>query len=213
MENMEFWNKVAKPPSTALKQIGGGRLKGMTDIQPMWRYEALTEQFGACGIGWKFTVERVWTEVGSDGQVVAHALIKLYVINRDSEQYWSDPIPGIGGSMFIAKETKGLYTSDEAYKMAVTDALSTACKMLGIGADIYAGKWDGSKYRETRPSDDKPIFISQDQVIEIEDKIKEVKADKPAFLKYLNVNNVSDIPVTVYKKAIAGLEAKANARH
>ena len=33
--------------------------------------------------------------------------------------------------------------------MAVTDAFSTALKMLGVAADIYAGRWDGSKYRDT----------------------------------------------------------------
>lgn len=32
--------------------------------------------------------------------------------------------------------------SDECYKMATTDALSVACKNLGIGADIY---WKESK--------------------------------------------------------------------
>ena len=48
--------------------------------------------------------------------------------------------------MFVANETKGLYTSDEAYKMALTDALSVACKALGMGADVY---WHGgTKYTE-----------------------------------------------------------------
>ena len=45
MDNKEIWNKVARPPKTALKQIKGGRLSGMTDISPQWRYEVLTEQF------------------------------------------------------------------------------------------------------------------------------------------------------------------------
>ena len=48
----------------------------------------------------------------------------------------------------IAKEKNGPHTSDECYKMAVTDAISTAIKMLGVGADIYAGKWDGTKYKD-----------------------------------------------------------------
>ena len=34
---------------------------------------------------------------------------------------------------------------------AVTDAFSTALKMLGVAADIYAGRWDGSKYKESLP--------------------------------------------------------------
>ena len=179
----------------------------MTDISPMWRYEVLTEMFGPCGIGWKFEIEKTWITEGADSVQVANATINLYIHDRDTENHWSEPIPGVGGSMFVAKESKGLYTSDEACKMAVTDALSTACKMLGIGSAIYSGKWDGSKYKDDPPS--KPI--SQDQVVEIEDKIKEVGADKVAFLKYLKVKDTSDISSSLYKKAIAGLEAKANA--
>jgi hypothetical protein len=46
------------------------------------------------------------------------------------------------------KPEERLHTSDEGYKMAVTDALGTALKMLGVGADVYAGRWDGSKYKD-----------------------------------------------------------------
>lgn len=50
--------------------------------------------------------------------------------------------------MLISKESGGLYTSDECYKMAFTDAISVACKMLGFGADVY---WiaDKTKYDKT----------------------------------------------------------------
>jgi hypothetical protein len=47
MENLYIYNKVAEVPKNAQKLIGAGRLKGMTDINPMWRIKALTEQFGA----------------------------------------------------------------------------------------------------------------------------------------------------------------------
>ena len=52
MENMEVYNKVRQVPQNAQKQIQAGRLKGMTDINPQWRIEKLTEVFGPCGIGW-----------------------------------------------------------------------------------------------------------------------------------------------------------------
>ena len=29
------------------------------------------------------------------------------------------------------------HLNDEAYKMALTDAISVACKQLGVGADVY----------------------------------------------------------------------------
>jgi hypothetical protein len=151
-ENMKIWDAVKQPPASALKEIKGGRLAGMTDIKPQWRYQAMTEQFGPCGIGWKFTIERLWTEAGSEDQIVAFANVNLHVkdngVGKLVGGLWSDPIPGNGGSMLVAKESKGPHTSDEAYKMAITDALSTAMKLLGVAADVYMGNWDGSKFKE-----------------------------------------------------------------
>jgi hypothetical protein len=111
----------------------------MTDIKPQWRILVMTENFGPVGIGWKYTIEKLWTERTDDAHVCAFALINLS-IKHDGE--WSAPIPGIGGSMLLVQETKGTHTSDEAYKMAVTDALSVAMKALGVGADVYMGYSD-----------------------------------------------------------------------
>ena len=46
MENLELYEKVRSVPENAQKEIKGGRLKGMTDINPMWRIKKLTEEFG-----------------------------------------------------------------------------------------------------------------------------------------------------------------------
>ena len=147
---MEIWNKFSKPPVSALKTIQAGRLKGKSDINPQWRYQAMTEVFGVCGIGWKYEITRLWTEQASYEQVFAFASINLYIRQDDA---WSDAIPAIGGSMLIQKEREGLHSNDEAYKMAVTDALGTAMKMLGVAAEIYLGNFDGSKYKETAQSE------------------------------------------------------------
>lgn len=142
MDNLEIYNRVRSVPPEALRPISAGRLKGKSDINPMWRIKALTEQFGACGTGWKYEVEKLWLEASGSTEVAAFALIGLYV--RIDGQ-WSEKIPGIGGSMFVAAEKNGPYTSDECYKMALTDALSVACKALGLAADVYWDK-DPSKY-------------------------------------------------------------------
>lgn len=63
---------------------------------------------------------------------------------------WSEAIQGVGGSSFVTNEKNGLYTSDECYKMALTDAISVACKALGIGADVYWDK-DSTKYNNIQP--------------------------------------------------------------
>jgi hypothetical protein len=146
MDNLKIWNALKQPPPSALKTIQAGRLKGKSDISPQWRYQAMTEQFGPCGIGWKYEIPEFWTDNGADNLVCAFAKVLLYFKHDD---VWSEPIPGIGGSMLVAKESSGPYTSDEAYKMAVTDALSVAMKMIGVAADVYMGLWDGSKYKDT----------------------------------------------------------------
>ena len=142
MDNMELFKRFENTPDEAKKPIEAGRLKGFTDINPMWRFKRLTEVFGAVGIGWKFEITDKQIIPGADGVVSAFVDILLYYKHNGE---WSEGIPGTGGSSFVAKETKGLYTSDECFKMALSDAIGTACKALGMSADIYFSK-DRSKY-------------------------------------------------------------------
>jgi hypothetical protein len=145
MNNLELYDKFRKVPETAKKNISGGRLKGMTDINPMWRIKTLTEEFGICGFGWYYEITDKWIETSmAKDEITANVKINLYV-KRDNE--WSKPIVGIGGSMLVANERNGLYVNDECYKMALTDAISVACKSLGIGADVYWNK-DNTKYND-----------------------------------------------------------------
>lgn len=145
MEALQIYKKLSQPPKTALKEIQAGDLKGRTDINPQWRYEAMTEQFGLVGIGWKYEVQKLWTEPGANGETLAFAQVAVFVRDPDTKE-WSDAIVGIGGSKLINKFSAGPKSNDEGYKMAVTDAFSTSLKMIGVAADIYAGRWDGSKY-------------------------------------------------------------------
>ena len=148
MDNLKIYNIVREVPPEAKKNIAGGRLKGMTDINPMWRIKKLTEVFGVCGIGWKYEIVDRWIETAmAKDEITANVTINLYIKAENGE--WSEPIPGIGGSMLVASETKGLYVNDECYKMALTDAISVACKALGMGADVYWNK-DTTKYNDIK---------------------------------------------------------------
>lgn len=147
MDAMEIYNKLSQPPKSALREIKAGDLKGKTDINPQWRYKAMTEIFGMVGTGWKYEIQKLWTEPGAKTEVLAFAQVAVYVKDPNT-QVWSDPIIGIGGSKLINNFSTGLKSNDEGYKMAVTDAFSTSLKMLGVAAAIYEGKWDGSKYVE-----------------------------------------------------------------
>ena len=141
MENMELYEKFRAVPETAKKPIKGGRLNGFTDINPMWRIKRLTEVFGACGFGWWYKITDKRLE-GSGNEIRAFVDIELYYrVNGET----SMPIPGTGGASFLTMDKNGAYTSDECYKMALTDAISVAAKALGVGADVYFDK-DRDKY-------------------------------------------------------------------
>lgn len=146
--NLRIYEEGRKVPSTAKKPIEGGRLNGFTDVNPMWRIKKLTELFGPCGEGWK--VEKVnekyipFEALGTMMYVVdIHLFVKFNGVKGD----WSEPIFGTGGSMLVKYEKKFLVTDDDALKKAYTDALSVACKALGIAADVYYDK-DVTKYGE-----------------------------------------------------------------
>lgn len=149
--NMEIYNKVRSVPADAKKAIQAGRLKGKTDINPMWRIKMLTEIFGVCGFGWKTKITGSWLEPGADGEVSAHVKVELYVRDPETKE-WSEAIEGLGGSMYITNEKNGKYTDDDCYKKAYTDAISIACKALGFAADVYYEK-DISKYDARNASD------------------------------------------------------------
>ena len=140
---MNIWDDVKRPDESVLKPIIGGRLKGFTDINPMWRIQKLTELFGICGVGWYYTIDKQWTEITKNDEELCFVNASLFI---KAENEWSKPIQGTGGSKKVVIEKTGLFNSDECYKMALTDALSVACKSLGFGADIYLKKFDGSKY-------------------------------------------------------------------
>lgn len=136
MGNLDLYNKLKVVPQEAIKPIQNGRLKGKSDINPMWRIRAMTEHFGVCGVGWKYVITKQWTETYGT-ETKAYCNIDLFV---KVDGQWSDAIQGTGGSSEVTMERNGSYVSDECYKMALTDALSVAMKALGVGADIYFEK-------------------------------------------------------------------------
>lgn len=202
MENLELYRSVAEVSTNAKKPIAAGRLKGKTDINPMWRIEKLTEQFGPCGIGWKYVITDKRLEAGANGEISAFVDIDLY-FKYNGE--WSEAIPGTGGSAFVANERNGLYTSDECFKMALTDAISVACKALGFGANVY---WEagGSKY-DTSDASPSPSFSKKETTTvnmkatpeQIEALSSVYKGEKLEQLKA--VNDITDLSELSYTKA------------
>lgn len=200
MSNLNIYNNFRSVPENAKRPIQAGRLKGKTDINPMWRIKALTEQFGPCGIGWYYKETKQWTEAYED-EVCAFVNIELY-IKYNGE--WSMPIFGTGGNMLAQNEKSGVHVSDECFKMATTDALSVACKQLGIGADVY---WhDDTKYTQKNdaPQMDKkfePVFKELKRVgYTVKSICKTYKID--------DITQMSDLQIKDFMTKVAAMPDK-----
>lgn len=137
--NLELYNKLRVAPDAALKTITAGNLKGKSDINPQWRIEILTTIFGPIGFGWYTEIKEKWTE-REGNESAAWVRINLFVKDPKTGE-WSKPIEGLGGSKQFGKGKGDGILNDEAFKMAETDAISVACKKLGVAADVY---WDAS---------------------------------------------------------------------
>ena len=171
-DNLSIYERVRSVPTEAKKAIEAGRLKGKSDINPMWRIKKLTEVFGPVGFGWYTEVVKSWTEVDENSDVAVFVEINLYV---QKDGVWSKPIYGNGGNKLISHERKyenGVpvlipYLDDDAYKKAYTDAISVAAKALGVGADVYFEK-DVTKY-DTAQSQSEPAAaqVAATQVPEV----------------------------------------------
>jgi len=195
---MSLYEKFRIVPKEAQKPIPGGRLKGMTDINPMWRIKVLTDEFGPCGTGWKYEILRKEIIEGGKDEQAAFVDINLYY--RLESKEWSEPIPGTGGSMFVSSESRGLYTNDECFKMALTDAISVAGKALGVGADIYFAK-DRTKYTSPDEAGSKPEpkkqakKISTVQAKALAELIKTKGADVSKVMACYKVNTLNEMTI------------------
>lgn len=224
MENLKIYNAVRKVPQEAQKAIGGGRLKGMTDINPMWRIKTLTEQFGPVGFGWYYKITDKRLEKSEQTQEIAAFIeIELYVKVGNE---WSMPIVGTGGSSFVVKESKGLYASDECFKMALTDAISVACKALGFGADVYWNK-DRTKYDQTQengaqsdknqnttPNTNQPQKVNAEQLNALyalaKTKGRTEQEVKDACMTFAKIQTIEQMTIAQYNAVVKKYEGMPN---
>lgn len=171
--NLRLYEELRAVPKEAQKAFNNGRFSG-TDINPMWRIKKLTETFGAAGLGWYTEVVYRHIQEAPDGTIATFIGINLYVKYGDE---WSKPIYGEGGNTFASKTKSGyLSVTDEAFKMAYTDALSNATKALGLGADVWFAndRQHSTKYdlQQERKSEVKPAAPSVSRSSDVLDMVR-----------------------------------------
>lgn len=128
MDNMRIYNAGRAVPPGAVKKITGGAYgkAGLSDINPQWRIEKMTELFGPCGIGWTWQPEDIRIE---EGLCLAHVTVRY---REESGGAFSEPVHGYGGTVM------GKMNDDsDVLKSTFTDAVSNALRYIGIGADVW----------------------------------------------------------------------------
>lgn len=198
--NLKIWNDIKRPPSSVLKKIDFGYLKGKSDINPQWRLMAMTQAFGVVGHGWTYRIVRTWSETGSDGQVMAFSEV---AVKTKLNGEWGEEFFGTGGSTIVELSKGNLKSNDEGYKMATTDALSVAFKAVGVAADIYLGCFDGSKYVKDVDeafTDTEELLKEAREKMESAKTIEELQAFARLYLNTAVFNDVKRIGVELSKK-------------
>ena len=133
MSNLELWNKVEKTNPAHTKPVKLGR--AITAIDPYHQIKNATEQFGAAGEGWGWSV--VDTKFLPTNEVAC--LVRLW--HKDSDKYieqWGQ------NGLYIDKAEQKKDT--DCMKKATTDGLTKCLSMLGFNADVFLGKFDDNKY-------------------------------------------------------------------
>lgn len=144
IKNKALWERVCVTDPKAVKAITGKQYQGNSP-KPYWIVERLTEEFGPCGIGWGFSIVNERMERLTESDVLHVAVVSFW--------YMLDGVRGeieqIGQTKAVYEKSKGGFMVDEdAPKKSVTDALIKCASYIGFAGDIFAGRWDDSKYVE-----------------------------------------------------------------
>ena len=214
----EKFRLMARPPKEALRTIDFGKLKNKTDINPQWRIEALTEVFGLCGVGWYYEIMAIdYQDVQATGEKMVYVTVGIHVKQEDGT--WSAPVIGIGGDFTIIKDKNGIHGNDEAFQMALTDAIGKAAKCVGIANDIYRGKYD-SKYgwRDEHEKEMQKITDKSQKRLDTEENYRYISADnievKMSNGRWINLDEcpMNWLTVLIQKEEFNGIKADIQKR-
>ncbi len=141
-DSLYLWNRLKRTDPKATKPFARpGGFRG-TQIDPTWRLQMMTEVFGPVGKGWGYE-QMDWTIAERMVFICAHV---WYIDPQTGQTCWTGP--QWGGTEMLRRRNGIEAPDDECFKMSMTDAVGKCLLQLGLGADIYMGQFDDSKYRE-----------------------------------------------------------------
>ncbi len=199
MSILEICEKLAPVNKDYIREYKrSGGFSG-TEINPQWRFKRMTEVFGPVGKYWGWEIDERWSE--DFGAVkVCFAMVSVWYVddeqrkNENGQVYRSTIGPYIGGS--DAKRTP-----DEAYKMAITDAIGKCLSVIGLGADVYMGNLET-----------KHDYATQEQIDTLAAMIAAHDVDPGKLLRTFGVATLAELSESEAEKAISMIEKKYGAK-
>lgn len=153
--NAEIWDALfaTDPAHTKKVQQRGG----FTTVDAYHQIERMTRYFGPVGEGWGWTVQ----EQGTLGGAVWVRILFWWMLPDSRDPLQGNTYQVYGGAKW--QSAKGEMDPDEAYKKALTDALTKAMSYLGMNADIFQGMFDDNKYVQQRAQEAKKESAAKQQ--------------------------------------------------
>lgn len=138
-DNLQIWNRFADIDPKFTKQITGKDYGG-TSPNAHYVIRCLTELFGPVGqgFGWRVVAE----SIDHFGDTAIHwCRIEFWHTDR------ANTFEAYGQTKMAYVTAKGFQKVDEdAPKKSLTDAITKAAAQVGVGANIFLGRWDDSKH-------------------------------------------------------------------
>ncbi len=183
IDTMALWNKLRRTDPKATKSFTrSGGFRG-TQIDPAWRLQIMTEVFGPIGKGWGYE-QLEWTVV----ERMVFICVRVWYRDPETGNVCFTG-PQWGGTEVVRRNRDGTERpDDECFKMSITDAVGKCLQQLGLGADVYMGQFDDSKYREESEAYWSARSLPENQPAAVEAFEKDVrsKLDEVADLEALD---------------------------
>ncbi|HUW12782.1 MAG TPA: hypothetical protein VM537_23850 [Anaerolineae bacterium] len=169
-DEMRTQLKASFPASAVSKDTSRGF--ELTSIKAAYIVERLNDVFGLCGLGWRYVHspfvdvgKEVTTEVAIQYRVTDDPLAGCPPItwyehgwasrtdggwdlagSATNNWWWSEPIFAAGGN----HAGSGSVPNTDARKSAVTDGLTKAASMIGVGHEAFKGLLGGSRQQSSQ---------------------------------------------------------------
>lgn len=181
-DNLYLWRTVEMTDPKHTKPVSIGRK--LTAIDSYYQIRRATEAFGPFGLGWGYGLEH---EVLGQGEA-AMAKVEMtfwYVDPEIEERIYCGPIIAMNRLMLGGKP------DEEAFKKAITDALTKSLSYLGFSADIFMGRYEDSKYMEQITKHFAAVAQKETETLKVPEALTKAIAEVKA------LKNAADLPTFV----------------